>query len=303
MKPAAIRNASRVEQYVIVDGRRHAIAPYQIKVFDEAIGQAFVERCSPHCIAEGGINAIDEDQPFGERVWLYNLSGNPDLSPEVAVEEYEKGKLARRMIPNPLLEGHIISHKLGGGETKAVAHGELTSLRQPARVLTLYPWTRKAFEKAHADWFLAREGARHEVSRAVGRSRPPSGFEPNDSWELNDLILYAKTVDSRCPITPTAQTIESWHKSGKRDDLTDRLGFDCSTLPLQSAITTATGLMMRRLFFRVANPLYTLPTKSDFEAVKENFLTEPGALEPEKSPARRGRPPKMTDAAFADAVA
>lgn len=302
MKPAAVRNTSRVEQYVIIDGRRHAVAPYQIKVFDADIATAFLERCAPHCISEGGINSIDEDQPFGERVWLYNLSGNPDVPQEITIEEYEKGKQVKRSIPNPQFEGRVIGHKLGGGEKIVSVRGEVTSLRYPPRQLMLYPWTRKAFEKEHAEFFLKRENEHAISHRLAVRSRAPSGFEPNDSWELNDLVLYAKTVDSKCIITPTTQTIEAWHKAGRRDDLTDRLGFDCTVLPAFSVINQATGLMMRRIFFRVANPLYPLPSRSDFESIKENFLTEPGALEPEKLPSKRGRP-RNVDMEEASAVA
>ena len=101
-RPVSIRNVTSIEQYVLLDGRRYSVGPFQIRVYEESIACAFLERCAPRIVREGGISSVDEDRPRLDRVYLYNLSGNPDIAPEISATVYENGKTVTKMIPNPI---------------------------------------------------------------------------------------------------------------------------------------------------------------------------------------------------------
>lgn len=285
----AVRNISRVEQYVIIENRRHAIGPHQIRVFEDAIANQFVARCHPFVIDEGGINAIDEDRPRGDRVWIYNLTGNPDVPKEIEIQQSVKGgRVERVKIPNPLAEGQPVHRMKGGGEETKTVHGELTSVRHPARELIVHPWTRKAFDKDDAQWMLQREANRAPHMQMLARSRAPGPNEPNETWGLHELIVYARIVDTNCPIVPNEATLEKWYADGYKDAISERLLVDVSHLPLQRVMAEAKNLMVRRLFYRVADVRYQLPTKEEFNQLAEQYLTDPDWLKAEKAPGARG---------------
>ena len=272
-QPVAVRNTGRVEQYVIVDGRRHALSPHQIRVLEEPIARAFLERCSPHVVRETGINSVEDDRPRGDLVYLYNLSGNPDLPAQIEVVDVQKGLSVRRMIDNPLRTGTPVFRELSGSETPTVVKGENTTRRNPPRRITIFPWTRKGFEKGEAQWMLNREAGRSATQRSLARSRPPSGFEPNDSWSLNDLIAYAHIVDPKCPLVATEEKIIALFSAGSTK-LADAVGFEVKGKGLDRITDEASQLMLQRLFFRVANPDYRLPSREDFEQVRDSTLAE-----------------------------
>lgn len=263
-QPIAVRNAGRVEQYVIVNGRRFALEGHQIRVFEPEVANAFLERCAPHVVREGGINVVEEDRPRGDLVWLYNTTGNPDAPAQVEALDQEKGVSVRRMIDNPVRNGIPVSRELNGSEVATVYKGEQTSRRNPPRKITVYPWTRKGFERPEAEWMLNREANRSPLYRSLSRSRAPGGFEPNDSWELNSLISYAQLIDPKCKLTPSEEEIAV--RFDKKDPgLKDELGFEIAGKSLETVIAEASQLMMRRLFFRIADPAFRLPTKREFD--------------------------------------
>lgn len=267
-RPVSIRNVTSIEQYVLIDGRRFSVGPFQIRVYEEPIARAFLERCAPRIVREGGISAVDEDRPRFDRVYLYNLSGNPDAPAEVPAVVFEEGRTINKMIPNPLKDATTVKRMLKGGEIQVSVKGEATSRRLPEREVYVHPWTRKVFEVPEADWMLNREGMKPRLAHMLGRSRPPTNFEPDESWEMDDILIYAGIIDPKMKRVPNEKKLRDLRPVNLRA-LVAELGDE--VLAVRSGdevVDRAKDLMLKRIYFRVANPMYNLPTREEFLSVK-----------------------------------
>lgn len=281
-RPIALRNTTSIEQFVLVDNRRYSIGGYQVRVYEGAVAEAFLTRCAPRIVREGGVGAVEEDRQRFERVYLYNLTGDPDAPKSVKVHKFVKGTgTVEAEIDNPVAKPETVKRQLGGEERPVSINGEATTMRSAPRDVTIHPWTRKAFEKPEADWMLNREGMRPKVHQSVARSRPPTNFEPDDSWALDDMIAYARCIDPRCKVTPSEKELRVLATAGRgrKERLVELFGEVSFDSP-EAVVEAAKDLMLRRIFFRVANPLYTLPTREEFL----DYQTRPEASGPPALP-------------------
>lgn len=282
-RPVGIRNVTTVEQYVLVDGRRYSVGPLQIRVMEEPIARAFLERCAPRIVREGGVGSVDEDHPREARVYLYNLSGNPDAPAEIQASVFENGKTITKMVPNPLREGVTCIRSLNGGEIIVTHKGETTARRLPPRKVFVHPWTRKAFEHIEeANWMMNREGMRHKTVQMLAYSRPSTNFEPNESWTLDDICLYASIIDLKCKCVPSEEILRmKAEKPNARNTLVEWFGEAGRNVRSgDEVVDMAKDLMLRRLYFRVANPLYNLLTREDFESQKAKIVDTKSEFKP-----------------------
>ena len=91
------------------------------------------------------------------------------------------------------------------------------------------------------------------------KSRAPSMFEPKpenaDDWSLNELRAYLQLLD------PTAEMGRSEEQVGrdakKRNHRKDE--------EIRAHVEEEKSLIMKRLYFRLADPRYPIPTRRDFE--------------------------------------
>lgn len=297
IKPVVIRNRSQVEQYVIVDGRRHRIIAQETQVVDPEVARAFIETCSPQVVREEEGSQIVDEGWGGERVWLYNSTGNPDAPDSVKKIHFVKGQPVEFEIDNPLKKPFVVKNYAAGAHVQGTARGEETSVRNPGRWIDIHPWTRKSFPKHMADWFLNRDaGQSSEMRGATKRSRPPAAFEPNEQWELDDISLYLKTIDSNAKVAPPESVIRGWHSAKAWDKIEKHLGgTGYNRMTASSVIDEAIGLSLRRAFYRVADPAYRLPTQEEFDSLKGAIQDEISAIAEEEKVTKRGpgRPRKV----------
>ena len=283
-RPIALRNITGVEQFVLVNNQRFSIGGYQVRVYNGEVAEAFLTRCAPRIVRESGVGAVEEDRPRYERVYLYNTSGDPDAPKTVKVSKFVKGQGTIEVeIENPLSKGTAVTRTLGGEERASTVNGAATVVRTAPREITVHPWTRKAFEKPEADWMMNREGMRPKVHQSLARSRPPTNFEPDDGWRLDDMIAFAKCIDPRCKFTPSEKELRALASPGRgRQERLVSLFGEISFDSPEAVVDAAKDLMLRRLFFRVANPLYTLPSREEFM----EYQTRPDSGAPPPIPAK-----------------
>lgn len=287
IKQVALRNRGRIEQYVVVEGKKHVFPPQQVKVFDALIADAFLDRCAPHVVKEGGIASIEDDHSFGDRVWLYNTTGNPDEIKEIEVSVYKDKQHVKEKIPNPKRIPLTVVRKMGGGQVTAMGNdGEQTASARPPREYLVPPYTRKSFPRHVADWFLNRDAIQEVPLRgAIRAARAPGDFEPNDGWLLDDLQIYGTLVSASFVAVPLEAKLRELYDMKQFTRLEDLIGGSMyERKDFEEIIEDAKGLVMKRLFFLVSNPLMRLPTRDEFEQVRSQI---DGVTEK-----KRGRPPK-----------
>ena len=306
MADRAVRNQTAIEQYIIVEGKRESLAPYQTRVFDEALAQAFLAQRPGFVVEEkievGATNTVSIQQETG---WIANVTGNPDL-PELVNKWNDRSK-ANELVPNPKRVPLVLKHTMGGGQELIRISGEETSRALAPVEYTFAPFARRALPKHVADFCMARDALNSGVLRGgLSWSRAPSGFEPaspNDqAWSYSDMQVYLGLVDSGAVIGPSEPELKEWFASRRWDAIEHALSLTHNTNRTETSIMQdARTLLFKRLFFRLADPRYKLPTREEFGSVKAalpQVLAEPQALaEPEKR--GPGRPPnRVAPSAF-----
>lgn len=280
----AVRNRSRVEQSAFVDDKRITVSPHETKILKEDEAAAIVRRCTPHVIYAEGLNTIVDEGYGGERIWLFNRTGNPDAKEE------------------ELRAPKVLVRKMGGGETLVVHKKEQTSQRAPQTLHYLHPWTRKSFPKAKGEWFLQRAHLARarmrdqyggvkiqamEVGRARGIGEPQANgiipVEPDDDWSLFDMQVYANIVDPGIQIPLSEKRIIEAYKNNNWELLGEKLEIeDASSRGLEQLIDDERRTLFRRLFFRIVDPAFTLPDQAEFDMRKAAMI---------KGQTKKGRPP------------
>jgi hypothetical protein len=300
----AIRNRSKVEQYVFFEGERHSLRPFETQVVDPELGRQFIEACTPHVVKGEGLNTIEDAEVWsGERTMLYNTTGNPDAPDTIVVWDVVNKQRAQVEVPNPNKKPRIIQRKMEGGSRIGSVKGERTSIPLPAKVYYLYPYTRKSFPKPIADWILNRDalGRQPGVPPAVAHARDIEAdkLEADDDWSLDDLRLYGSILDGSMTLGPDEEQALKWVEKGSFQYLEKYFGRPVAYTKNVSPDRVLRDLIKEiyhRVFFRMVDPQRRLPTQKEFDQAKGYVKDEQDGT----APRGRGRPRK--DANFQPTV-
>lgn len=252
-KAVPIRNRSKVDQFILMDGERLEIKAYHTKVVPPHVADAFTEACSPHVVREDGVSAIDDEaiMPGAEVVWLMNTTGNPDSPETLRFKKMTKEGQVDIEVPNPKHEPIVVRQEKDGGQKPGRVKGEHTLLNMGSIQIVVWPYSRKAFDKDTAEWLLRRDAGQMETMiGCLKPAREPSGYEPNDTWELDDLQLYAVMLGIE-KVGPKLSTLKKTASKGTRS--------------LEELVDETKTEVLKRLFFRIADKDYPVPSNEEWE--------------------------------------
>ncbi len=227
-----LKNISLAEQSVVMDGIKYSILPGQTASFPENVAGALLMKCHPHVTMSTTI-ASYVDNTAQPPMWLMNATGNFN-EPE---EMYASFKGIRSSaFHNYNKEPRHLYLRMNGGQ-------DLKGRNLAPRSFEIPPFHRVQFPRDVAGVWLSRDGVSAPGCRnAIKEARAPTAFEPNETWSLKDLIVYARLIDGALPIP----AIDS-----EQDKVDARMW------------------LFNQLFLRFADPAYVLPTKEEFDAFKE----------------------------------
>lgn len=254
-KPLWIENLSDLSQSAFVDGRRHEIAPFQRKHVQAPLAHAFSSQnpVTVRIVRERPIPRLDNE----EMVWVTNLTGNPLLEKTVTAQRWDRKErtFVDKEIENPKVLPSVITEeiRLSQEYTKNPHNPEETiSVNHPPIQVVIPPFTRVPMSYTIAERITVRDASRPPESvGSVAVCRPPSAFEPNESWALDDIRLYCELVDPK-HLSDNAMGIVPEKMCNNEKTLNEY-----KTKALQW------------LHFRLCDSRFRLPTEEEFLAVKK----------------------------------
>ena len=290
-----LKNNTGVPQSVVFKGQQIILDADAQKSFDSDVAEHFLSNRSP--LVSKVEEKPDAYETGTEMVWLANFTGNKDLPETVSVKMWASGRWTWADVPNPLREPYVVERFMDGGMREYTAKDGAPEAHNLAKTrFRLPPFTRRLYPKNLAQWSLRRDAV-SESRGSIVKSRAPSMFEPTESWNLDDVRGYMRLIDPSAKIGPSESEVRS---QAAQDPEAIRAGES----GLQAYVDDAKRLMLQRVFFRVANPDYHLPTreefsefmrgeapvqKSDADAVMDMLVGS--AEEVTKIKRKRGRPP------------
>lgn len=254
----SIRNKTNVSQSIVYKGKQLILNPKEERAFPGDIADQFLEDCENYVeltpLNLGMSNAKAEDK---KTIWIANVTGNPDLPETIPYVKLSGKDRISTTIPNPKREARTIARRfhLGMKEIQK-GDGTLDGLNLGNMLISLEPFTRRELPKEIGEWFLHRDNlGEKEFTGACARSRAPTEFEPDMTWELDDMRLYLRLVD------PKALQCRSDHEV--------RIQAVAAEQDVDIALFEEKALCMKRLFFRLIDTKYRVPTAMEFTKLKE----------------------------------
>ena len=268
-----IRNTLKIPQSVVYKGRQFVLGPLEEQTFDAVIAAAFLEKCAPIVEeAKSDLGATWAPELQAKTKWVANVTGNPDAPSTVADRRYDKTvmRYTEVQIPNPNLKPYPVARELKGGHRQYTARdGGLVQESLPSKTWVVPTYRRVPMPEAVADWFVNRDAMTGPGRGAVIVSRPRSDFEPDLTWSYEDMRNYARLTDPTMELGPEegklAQTVK---------EEIDQLAFENKWVPRKiavelkerskEALRKAKQELFHRLYFRLVNPDYPLPTRTEY---------------------------------------
>jgi hypothetical protein len=268
-----IKNTLAIPQNIIYKGRQFVLGPNDEQTFEAVIANAFLEKCEPIVVeVKTELGAVWAPELQARTMWVANVTGNPDAPATVLDRRYDK--LSMRFteveVPNPNRKARPIARELKGGHKQYTARdGGLVQESLPSKTWVVPTYRRVPMPEADGEWFLNRDAMCGPSRGAVIRSRPRSDFEPDMTWQYEDMRNYARLVDPTMDIGPDDAGIARAVKAE-----VDKLAFDEKWKPKKievelrerskEALRKAKQELFHRLYFRLVNPDYRLPTRAEY---------------------------------------
>lgn len=250
-----IKNNTGVPQSIVFKGRQIVLDAHGQGAFDSSIADSFIKNRSP-------LVSVMEEEPDiyntgTEMVWIANFSGNQDIAETINVKKWAGGKWSYADIPNPLRDPVVVERWCDGGMREYTAKDGAPEAHNLGKIrFRIPPFTRRLFPKNLADWSLKRDAISEARGRIV-KSRAPTNFEPNESWSLDDARGYLRLIDPSATVGPSEIDVRT--KAAK-----DPEAVKAGESGLIAYVDEAKRVLLRRIFFRVANPQYHLPSIEEF---------------------------------------
>lgn len=266
-----VRNNTEYEQLAIIGGERRVLAPYMTQTMDKYTAKEFISQCSPYVEYAEGLSTFDSSASENDAVWLYNATGDPAAEPLIERKIYSKGGHEELVQENnPLYPPHVVKWRHGGGqiEGKERGSGQVTALNMPSRYIEIYPYTRRAFSKVIADWLIMKDS--QQETHCVGRlrkARPPQVSDPNETWELNKLRAFVKTIDSTIDVGRTLNDLKKEYDNGNYEYVNS----------FEHLVDQNKSALLKTIHFLICNPRRPYPDMAKFEDLfKKSSRKKPG---------------------------
>lgn len=249
---------------VVYKGRQIVLGPHQEQDFDEEIADDFLSKWSPIVALADDIGGVFEDGVDTSSIWVANVTGHPDAPETLPGKTVKDKQWVVCEQPNPRKDARTLIMKAKGPMVEFIGKdGHLAAKNTLGKKYEIPAFRRRQFPSAIARWWLNREGAscaqgpHGETFPCVIRSRAPSNFEPDSSWELNDIRLYTRLCDADAELGPSQEDLEKYGED----------------------VVAAKKLALKRLYFHLVDPQCVLPTQREFMAVKQDEFLEAEKVE------------------------
>lgn len=252
----SIQNKSPKAKSIVFSGRQIIIDGHGSGDFDKEVADRFLDAHHGVVTRAEDIGTVYEaDLPNQDMVWLANMTGDPDAPDTIQGASHwnkSQGQFVSSSQPHPCKDAITITRDYDMGQKEYIAKdGAPEGLNLQSVAIKIPPYTRRQFPKEIGTWMLMRDGtAGKECSGRIKKSRPPSPFEPDLGWSLDDMRSYLQLCSPGADLGPTEADLKAANKGNGKE--------------LEAETDKAKRKVWTRLFFCLADPSVRLPTRSEF---------------------------------------
>ena len=288
MELKSLKNNSSQPEWVVWKGKQIVIPPQEQYDVDVDVAKLFFEKYGEDGVIEEmlseDIGKVYDTAPNRD-VWVANVTGDLDAPDKIKVKRSEKGRWFEMEVENPLKKPYEVRRTMKGGMKEVIGKSGLEALNLLPTVIRVPPYRRVRLQPHVAKWFLQRV-AMSGVRDCI-KSRGPADFEPSSKWSIRELRVYLSLID------PTLNNYQlgSHEYKIRKNAQHGKPGTEGRAKNVAKAIREAKEALLKRIFRRIFDPKFRLPTKAEFDAMLG--ATEPDPVDPEDK-APPALPPEPT---------
>jgi hypothetical protein len=250
MELVTLENFASVDQHAWDEkGVRHTIAANSVVHRDVSLAKLFLSQAGKF-VRKYKPLPMPNGIPGEGYMWLANMTGNPILPKELKVEQTDRktGIVSFITKVNPLAQAVTVGQRYGQGQAHGTeTDGSPTLINLPAVWIKIPPITRVRAPISIGKWLLMMDGDQEADCRGrLIACRAPTEFEPNESWDYDDMRLFAQLMDA--PI----DTKKAYPPARE----------------LKNAVDEYKEKLFNNLFYFIVDERYQLPPKHAFDAAK-----------------------------------
>lgn len=255
-----VQNLSSRPKSIVHQGRQITIDALASQSYVKEVADKFLNtHVGVVTNVENTSTVYDAQLPNSETVWIANVTGDPDAPDKVIGDKYQtKAGWVIPEYPNPKREAITVTRRYDLGQKTYVAKdGAEEALNLEQIKITVPPFTRRQFPKEIASWMLMRDGMSDAAAKGrIIKSRPPSSFEPDLNWTLDEMRVYLRLCDPSKDIGPNESEVRARSNGGS-----------------DAEVDAAKRKLWPRIFMLLVDPTVRLPTRTEFN----DFIRGDGA--------------------------
>tara|TARA_R110000744_G_scaffold61318_1_gene126698 strand:+ start:1102 stop:2025 length:924 start_codon:yes stop_codon:yes gene_type:complete len=260
MALVTLRNNTSIPQNIVFHGKQIILGSNEEMDFIEVVAEKFIELRSPLVsVVEEDVGGVYEDSQK-DIIWVANMTGNPDAPDVIKAKLFVNRQWQMVDADNPKKKARPLTMFFDQGMRSYTAKdGALEALNLAKKEIKIPPYKRRALPSNEAKWWLNRDSVCEAHYRGCSiKSREPTDFEPSpgniDEWALDNLRAYLKLMDPGAEMGRSQATVTSEAKKrGHRKDA-----------EISAHVEEEKHLLMKRIYFRLVDPQYPVPSKSEF---------------------------------------
>lgn len=259
-----LQNADGRDKHVweVDSGIQHTIYAHEVRAFPDGLAKMFLDQ-HPRFVHIQRKTEIHL-KPDERAVWIANVTGNPHAKDEVDVSKIVDGKERWNRIPNPHRKPQALKFRMHQDQIWYGPPDDRKCLNPAPFDVHIPPYERVQLSANMADTILNRSMFVSAVEEK-GKVRPcraPGQFEPNVTWQLDDIRMYANIVDGKLF---SLEALETTYKA------------EASYAGDKNAIAEAKLALLHALFFCLIDDAFSLPTREGFERKRNEVFAKAAA--------------------------
>ena len=265
------------------NGDRLTIPPYGVRSCSDDVAKQFLNERAAY-VRVYSENKVPPVLIGEQEVWVANQTGSPFVPKSFQITTIGKDGMPNVVtMPNPVATPNPIQHDMQVGQGKDPYGRQPPNIEvekdfnNPPFHIHIRAATRSKVSNHVANFLMTRDLMEGEYQK--GRlivSRPPSKFEPNESWSFADIALYGRIVDKDRFGDKDIEEVVS-NSTDRRYNSVDEL------VNHPEVEEECRHALLRRLAYRIHDPMWALPTENGFKKVKEEGVAKRGPGRPPAS--------------------
>lgn len=255
MELKTLKNVTSFDHSIVFKGTKITLESGDEETLPADVADLFLKE-HDGLVQEVKVDEVEAQFGIEEPMWIANVTGAPWLKEQTVRDQYYDQRERRSITKEMEMENAkpiTVSRQYDPGMQEYRGQdGGLLALNLFKKTLTIPPFKRLQVPEVMGRWLLKRD--RQQARTMQGcliKSRKPTAFEPDTSWDLDEIRMYLKYLNPKEDLGRSQAQIEALSKGDQERTNTE--------------VRNAKKELMKKLYYYLVSPSCSLPSRREFE--------------------------------------